>query len=103
MAEFPVTIDMILTVGGLAFIVAAVIELAKPYIKKLGADLWVNLAAWALAEALAVVGTGLARGWAAEALYEAFVLGVLAALAATGGYEAVKNLGAFVGWHRGEG
>lgn len=100
MIDFPVTREMALTVGGLALIVAAVIELAKPYIQKWGADLWVNAAAFLLAEVLAIGGTFIGSGFEAQALYEAVLLGVFGALGATGGYELLKNLAQFVGWQR---
>lgn len=96
MEFFPLTWEQVRTVGGLALVVAVLVELAKPYIRHWGADLWVNLAALVVAWAISFLGTCIFRGTGAEALFEAFLLGVGGAAGATLGYEVVKNLAQFV-------
>ena len=103
-----ITRDSLLTVAGIAFVTAIALQLwIKPWLTKLYGDrpwhdIALNLSATVLAFVLAYAGLFIANQFdAGQTVAFATIQGIVAAFAAVYGYEAVKNVMAFVG-SRGE-
>jgi len=102
--DFPITLEQFLTVSGIALFGALLTQLLKPYIRrKVGsdesADLWVNGVCFTLCIIIALLAKLTLLQWhfVAQPLFEAALIGFFGFFLATGGYEGIKNLFAFLG------
>jgi len=95
--DYPITAGMALTVAGLGLAVAVFIQVMKPYIDALNINLYVNLIALVLAEAIAFAATFVLGLTAPQDLFTAGMVGLFGTAVAVLGYEVVKNLGGLVG------
>lgn len=102
--DFPITLEQFLTVFGIGLFAALFTQFLKPYIRRrvedeAVADLWVNGVCFVLCIVIAVVAQLILLQWqiVAQKLFEAGLVGFFGFFLATGGYEGLKNLFAFLG------
>lgn len=99
MIEFPVTPEALLAVGGLAFLVAVVVQLAKA-IKACKEERSYNIIAIVTAQVVAIAAALVNTEFhpSPELVFQAAVVALFAAALATLGYELVFNLAGMVGY-----
>lgn len=94
--DFPVTLEVLLTVPGIAVLSAVLILWLNAYIPE-SKKLYTNLIALALCEALAFLACFIVHHWqpTPEALCVTFLVGLFGTSLECYGYEAIKNKIAF--------
>lgn len=91
MVEYPVTLDALLTVAGIAVLGGLATQWLKLYVKN---ELQVNALCLALCLAFAEVAQAIQAAWrpSAEQILLALLVGFFGASLATFGYETIKNI-----------